>query len=91
MYFNHPTKSDLKKETGINTNEFAKKTDLEDIDKKDIDKLKTVFVDLSKLSDVVGNEVAKNTIYVELIKKVNTVDAIYLSCLVKKNFLQYKN
>ena len=34
-----------------------------EIDKLDIDKLKPVLTDLSKLSNVVGNDVIKNTAY----------------------------
>ena len=53
---NFATKVDLKKETGIDTSEFAKKTDLaslkSDVGRLGIDKLKTVIVDLSKLSNV---------------------------------------
>ena len=32
------------------------------------------YVDLSKLSDVVKNDVAKKTVYDKLVKKVNDVD-----------------
>ena len=46
----------MKKETGIDTSEFVKKTDLaslkSDVGRLGIDKLKTVIVDLSKLSNV---------------------------------------
>ena len=53
---NFATKVDLKKETGIDTSEFAKKTDLaslkSDVGGLGIEKLKTVTVDLSKLSNV---------------------------------------
>ena len=44
------------------------------IDKIDVDKLKTVPTDLSKLSNLVNNEVVKKTVYDELVAKVNNVD-----------------
>ena len=43
------------------------------IDKKD--KLKTVPVDLSKLSNVVKNDVVKQTEYNKLVTKVDNIDA----------------
>ena len=43
------------------------------MDKIDVDKLKTVLVDLSKLSNVVNN-VVKNTVYNKLVPKVNNID-----------------
>ena len=45
-----------------------------EVDKIDIEKLKTVPNDLSKLSNVVKNEVAKKTVYDKLITKVNNID-----------------
>ena len=60
---NYATKSDLKKATLVDTSDFAKKADLaslkSDIDELDIDKLKTITVCLSKLSNVVNNDVTK--------------------------------
>ena len=54
---NYATKSDLKNVTHVDTSSFALKTNLAslktEVDKLDIDKLATVPVDLSKLSDVV--------------------------------------
>ena len=40
-----------------------------------MDKLKTVPVDLSKLNNVVHNEVVKKTVYDKLVAKVNAIDA----------------
>ena len=40
----------------------------------DIDKLAPVPVDLSKLSDVVKNDVVKKTVYGKLVTKVNNID-----------------
>ena len=58
---NYATKSDLKNFTHVDT--FALKTNLASlktqIDKLDIDKLVPVPVDLSKLSDVLNNDVVK--------------------------------
>ena len=44
------------------------------IDKKQ--KLNTVPVDLSKLTNVVNNEVVKKTVYSKLVTKVNIIDTI---------------
>ena len=73
---------------GINTSKFAKKFDLailkSDVHDLDNDKLKTVPVNLSKLSNVVKTDVVKETIYNELVKRVNVVQIIDTSELVKK-------
>ena len=57
---------------------FALKTNLADlkteVDKLDIEKLAPVPVDLSRLSDVVKNDVAKKTVYDKLVAKVNNID-----------------
>ena len=45
-----------------------------EVDKLDIDKLVPVPVDLSKLSDVVKNNVFKNTVYNKLVAKADNVD-----------------
>ena len=58
---NYATKSDIKNISLVNTSSFALKTNLAnlktEVDKLDIDKLVPVPVDLSKLSDVVKNDV----------------------------------
>ena len=58
---------------------FALKTNLSnlktEVDKLDIDKLVPVPVDLSKLSDVVKNDVVKKDVYDKLVTKVNAIDA----------------
>ena len=68
------TKSNLKGAAGIDTSNFAKKADLNslksNIDKLDVNNSETTPVDLSILSDLVKSEVAKTTVYDELIKKV---------------------
>ena len=45
-----------------------------EVDKIDVEKLKTILVDLSKLSSVVNN-VVKKTVYDKLVAKVISVDA----------------
>ena len=58
---NYATKADLKNATGIDTSKLALKSNLArlkaEADKIDVNKLKTVSVDLSKLSNV--NNVVK--------------------------------
>ena len=44
------------------------------VDKLDIDKFVSFSVDLSKLSDVVKNDVVTKTVYGELVAKVNNFD-----------------
>ena len=55
----------------MKTNLASLKTE---VDKLDIDKLAPVPVDLSKLSDVVKNDVVKKTVYDKLVAKVNNID-----------------
>ena len=45
-----------------------------EVDKLDNDKLAPVPADLSKLSDVVKNDVVKKTVYDKLVAKVNNID-----------------
>ena len=70
---NYATKTDLKNVTHVDTSSFALKTNLAslktEVDKLDIDKLVPVPVDLSKLSDVVKNDVVKKTEYDKLVAK----------------------
>ena len=74
----YATKADLKNATGIDTSNFALKSNLTslkiEIDKLDIDKLIPVPVDFSKLSDAVKNDVVKKTVYNKLVTKVNNID-----------------
>ena len=46
---NYATKADLKNAIGVHTSKFAKKFDLANVDKSDIDKLKNVQTDLWNL------------------------------------------
>ena len=68
---NYATKSEVKKATGVDISEFAKKVDLAGLklnfDELDKDKLKTVALDLGKLSNVL-KYVVKNITYDELVK-----------------------
>ena len=76
--WNYATETDLKNVTHIDTSSFALKTNLAtlktEVDKLDIDKLVPVPVDLSKLSDVVKNDVVKKTVYDKLVAKVDDID-----------------
>ena len=75
---NYATKVDIKNITHVDTSNFALKTNLAnlktEVDKIDTDKLKTVPVDLSKLSNVVKNEVIKKDEYNKLVNKVNNIE-----------------
>ena len=64
------------KTTGVDTSEFGKKADIDkttvdNLDKLDIEKLKTVPADLKKLRKLVEKEPAKKKLYNELVKKDN--------------------
>ena len=60
---NYATKTDIKNILNVDTSSFALKSNLAslkvEVDKLDIDKLVPVPVDLSKLSDIVKNDVVK--------------------------------
>ena len=74
----YATKTDLKNVTHVGVSSFASKTNLAslktEVDKIDIGKLKTIPVDLAKISNVVKNNVVKKTEYNILAAKVNGVD-----------------
>ena len=76
--FNYAEKADIKNITHIDTSRFALKTNLAplktEVDILDTDKLKTVPVDLSKLTNVVKNDIVKKTEYDNLVNKVNGID-----------------
>ena len=75
---NYATKTDLKNVTHVDTSSFTLKTNFAnlktEVDKLDIDKLAPAPVDLSKLSDVVKNDVVKKIVYDKLVAKVNNID-----------------
>ena len=70
---NYATKTDLKNVTHIDTSIFALKTNLAslkpEVDKLGIDKLMPVPVDLSKLSNVVKNDVVKKLYMINWLQK----------------------
>ena len=72
---NYATKTVLKNITHIDTSSFALKTNLAnlktEVDKLDVEKLAPVPVDLSKLSDVVKNDVVEKAVYDKLAANVN--------------------
>ena len=74
----YATKDGIKNIAHVDTSNFAIKTNLANLKTEvgtfDTDKLKTVPVDLSKLSNVVKNEVIKKTEYDKLVNKVNNID-----------------
>ena len=75
---NYATNNDLKNITHVDTSNFALKINSAslktEVNKLDIDKLVPVPVDLSKLGNVVKNEVVKKTLYYTLAAKVNNID-----------------
>ena len=64
---NYATKTDLKNITHVDVSSFASKTNLAalktEVDKIDVDKLKTTPIDLDRLSNLVKNDVVKKTDY----------------------------
>ena len=74
---NYATKTDIKNIPHVDTSSFALKTNLAslktEVDKLDIDKLVSIPVDFSKLSDVVKNDV-KKTVYNKLVAQVDNID-----------------
>ena len=86
---NYAMKTDLKNFTHVDTWSFALKTNLTslktEVDKLDIEKLPPVPVDLSKLNNVVKNDVVKKAVYDKLAAKVNN---IYTSDFVLKTKYQ---
>ena len=75
---NYVTKTDLKNVSHVDVSSFTLKSNLAslktEVDKIDADKLKTIPVDLAKLSNVVRNDAIKETEYDKLVAKVNGID-----------------
>ena len=75
---NYAANTDIKNISHIDASSFALKSNLAslktEVNKLDIDKSVPVPVDLSKLSDVVKNDVVKKTVYDKLVAKVNSID-----------------
>ena len=84
---NYATKIDLKNVSHVDVSSFALKSNLAslktEVDKLDIDKLVPIPVDLSKLSNVVKNDVVKKTEYNKLVTKVDNTDT--------RNFVKKSN
>ena len=75
---NYAAKTDLKNVSHVDVSSFALKSNLAslktEVNKLDIDKLVPIPVDLSKLSDVVKNDVVKNNEYNKLVTRVDNID-----------------
>ena len=75
---NYAAKAEIKNISHVDTSRFALKTNLAslktEVDKLDIDKVVPGPIDLSKLSDVVKNDVVKKDVYDKLVTKVNNID-----------------
>ena len=75
---NYAAKTDLKNVSHVDVSSFALKSNLAsletEVDKIDADKLKTVPLDLAKLSNVIKNDVIKKTEYDQLVGKLNVID-----------------
>ena len=82
---NYATKADLKNATGVDTLDSAKETDLanlkSDVDKLDIDKLKTLSTNLSNLKSKVDKLDVDKLVPV-------SVDLTKLSDVVKNNIVK---
>ena len=75
---NYATNADIKNIAHVDTSNFALITNLAnlktEVDKLDINELVPVPTDLSKLSDVVKNDVIEKNKYNKLVTKVNNID-----------------
>ena len=75
---NYATKTGIRNISHVGTSSFALKTNLvnlkTEVNKLDIDKLAPVPAELSKLSDVVKNDVVKKDEYDKLVAKVNNIN-----------------
>ena len=75
---NYATVTDIQAISHTDTSSFALKSNLAslntEVEKLGINKLVPVPVDLSKLSDIVKNDVVKKTVYDKLVAKVNSID-----------------
>ena len=72
------TTADLKETTCDDTTNLAAKSDLAslktEVDKMDVDKLKNVPANISKLSNAVDSGVVKKTVFGKLVIKLNYID-----------------
>ena len=85
---NYATKTDIKNISHADASSSALKTNLSslktEVDKLDIGKLIPIPSDLSKLSNVVKNDVVKKTVYNKLVAKVDNIDTS--DFLLKTNY-----
>ena len=85
---NYAAKTDIKNILHTDTSRFALKSNLAslntEVHKLDIDKLEPVPVDLSKLSDVVKNDVDKKSVYNKLVAILVFINSIDTSAFVLK-------
>ena len=92
---NYATKADIKNIFHVDTSSFALKTNLAnlkiEVDKLDVDKLAPVPADLSKLSNVVNNEVFKKTEYDAKIKNIEDKIPDISTLATKVILIQKKN
>ena len=90
---NYATKADIKNISYVDSSISALKSNLvsikTEVDKLNIDKLVPVPVDLSKISDVVKNDVVKKLMYEKLVSKVNSIDISGL--VLKTKYDTYKS
>ena len=90
---NYATKADIKNISYVDSSISALKSNLvsikTEVDKLNIDKLVPVPVDLSKISDVVKNDVVKKIMYEKLVSKVNSIDISGL--VLKTKYDTYKS
>ena len=73
---NYATKDDIKNITHVDVSSFASKTNLvalkTEVDKIDVDKLKTTSTDLAKLNNAVENDLVKKTDYNSKVTSIET-------------------
>ena len=73
---NYATKTDLKNITHVDVGSFASKINLAalktEVNKIDVDKLKTVPVDLPKLTNAVEHDLVKKTVYNTKVTSIET-------------------
>ena len=73
---NYATKTDLNNITHVDTSSFASKTNLaaltSEVDKIEVDKLKTAPTDLAKLTNAVENDLVKKTVYNTKVTSIET-------------------
>ena len=73
---NYATKNDLKNITHVDFSSFASKTNLaalkSEVDKIDVDKLKTAPADLAKVTNAIENDLVKKTVYNTKVTSIET-------------------